>query len=80
MKVAIEQTVEVSDEQRKMIALKKDGPGAKKRDATRDEMKEFIWARGSEWAQWLEGDIGTELDPAEEEDLIGEGLTAADLI
>lgn len=53
MKVNIDKTLEVSDEQRKAIALHFDGPGSKKRDATRDEMKEFIWDNGSSWEDAL---------------------------
>ena len=55
MKVNIDKTLEVSDEQRKAIARHYDGPDAKKRDATRDEMKEFIWDNGSNWEAVLEG-------------------------
>lgn len=55
MKVNIDKTLEVSDEQRKAIARHFDGPDAKKRDATRDEMKEFIWDNGSNWEAVLDG-------------------------
>jgi hypothetical protein len=54
MKVNIDKTLEVSDEQRKQIALNIDGQGAKKRDATRDEMKDFIWRHGVSWEDVLE--------------------------
>lgn len=59
MKVNIDKTLEVSDEQRKAIALHFDGPGSKKRDATRDEMKEFIWDNGSSWEDVLENPSAT---------------------
>lgn len=78
MKVNIDQTVEVSDEQRKLIAETIDGEGAKKREATRDEMKAFIWQHGEHWAdRFFSAD---QLEP--DEDLIGDtsGLTAEDLI
>lgn len=52
MKVAIEVTVEVTDEQRKQIANVLDDK-VSKRDATRAEMKEFIWDLGSEWEDAL---------------------------
>lgn len=55
MKVNIDKTIEVSDEQRKAIARYIDGPFAKKRDATRDEMKTFLWDNGSNWEDVLDG-------------------------
>jgi hypothetical protein len=57
MKVNIYETVEVSDEQMNAIARVKDGAMAKKRRATRDEAKEFIWSVGSDWADHLVGDL-----------------------
>ncbi len=55
MKVSIEQTVEVSDEQREQIAHTLDGDGAKKRQATRAEIKDFIWRSGEGWAAAVGG-------------------------
>lgn len=66
MKVGIYQTCEVSDEQRAMIAAK-----LGKKVATRDDMKDYIWERGSEWAGWL-----SEVTPepeGDDEDLLGGG-------
>lgn len=72
MKVNIDKTLEVSDEQRKAIALRIDGPGSKKRDATRDEMKQFIWTHGANW----EGDLKVlsgEAGPTDTEAVTGSG-------
>lgn len=88
MKVNIDKTLEVSDEQRKAIARHFDGPDAKKRDATRDEMKEFIWDNGSNWEAVLDGATPAavtgsgaeylgEIDVTHDggdEDLIGDGM------
>jgi hypothetical protein len=69
MKVALYETVEVSDEERVAIAAHLDGEGAKKRQATRDEMKAFLWEEGSRWQQVL-GTGTPDPDPADaEEDL-----------
>lgn len=73
MKVNIDKTVQVSDEQRKQIAAFLGDSGSKRRDATRDEVKEFIWRFGSSWESVLAG------DEDEGEDLIG-GDTEEDLI
>lgn len=62
MKVNIDQTLEVSDEQRKQIAAYIDDAGAKKRDATRDEMKQFIWSHGERWEDVLSGNSESEED------------------
>lgn len=42
MKVALYPTVEVSDDQRVAIAAVLDGEDAKKRQASRDEIKEYV--------------------------------------
>lgn len=63
MKVNIYETVEVSPEQRKAIAATIDDAGSKKRDATRDELKEFIWTHGSRWADVLDGRVESEHGP-----------------
>lgn len=73
MKVNIYETIEVSDEQRVALAREIDGDGAKKRQATRDEIKEFVWTEGRNWAQVLDGsDPSTTEDEDEDEDLLGE--------
>jgi hypothetical protein len=73
MKVNIDKTLEVTDEQRKQIADFLDGDGATgKRDATRDEMKEFIWQYGARWEDVINDDPGESEDPAgftDQEDL-----------
>lgn len=77
MKVNIYETIEVSDEQRVEIARKIDDNGAKKRQATRDEIKAYVWEHGSGWAEDLAGvsrdeDDGVK-DPGvdDDEDLLG---------
>lgn len=82
MKVNIYETIEVSDEQRVALARHLDGDGAKKRQATRDEIKAYVWEHGSGWADVLEGgspeptpaeDDGQEALPLEDdEDLLGD--------
>lgn len=74
MKVSIDQTVEVSDVQRREIASIIDGRVGRKRDATRAEMKEFIWEAGAGWETVLSPDEDVE------EDLIGELVEDEDLI
>lgn len=65
MKVNIDKTIEVSDEQRKAIAAQIDDVGSKKRDATRDEMKQFIWNHGENWDLALQSDA---VDEPEDDD------------
>lgn len=55
MKCNIYQTVQVSDEQRKAIAATIDDAGTKPRQATRDEIKEYVWEHGRHWADRLDG-------------------------
>lgn len=78
MKVNIYETVQVSDEQRIAIAREIDGDGAKKRQATRDEIKDFIWREGSTWATALVDDGPSEPDDEPDEDLLGEDEDEAD--
>lgn len=49
MKVNVYQTVEVSDEQRVMLGALIDGVTTPKRQAARDEIKEFVWENGADW-------------------------------
>lgn len=49
MKVNVYQTVEVNDEQRVMLGALIDGVTKPKRQATRDEIKEFVWENGANW-------------------------------
>lgn len=62
MKVNIYETVEVSPEQRKFIAALIDGPDSKKRDATREELKEFVWTHGAGWESRLVSDSVSDLE------------------
>ena len=71
MKVNIYETVEVTDEQRVAIARELDGDGAKKRQATRDEIKAFIWTEGKNWANVF-APAGAPVE--EDEDIDGEDL------
>ena len=76
MKVNIYETVEISDEQRVTLANVLDQKVNKpKRQATRDEIKAFVWEQGSGWdrsladeAANLAADTGTEPEP---DDLVG---------
>lgn len=78
MKVNIDQTVQISDEQRVQLANVLDGR-VTKRQATRDEMKDYIWTCGKNWEDilarslGLTGDDTTVVeDEADEEDLLGD--------
>lgn len=78
MKVALYPTVEVSDDQRVAIAAVLDGEDAKKRQASRDEIKEYVWAFGAGWPRALAAGVapggpGDSFGDVEEpeEDLIG---------
>lgn len=79
MKVNIDQTVQISDEQRVQLANVLDGR-VTKRQATRDEMKDYIWTCGKNWDGNLDedflgltGDDTTVVeDEADEEDLLGD--------
>lgn len=57
MKVNIYETIEISDEQRIALARQLDGEGARKRQATRDEIKAFVWRHGSSWELALDRDV-----------------------
>lgn len=79
MKVSISTTVEVTDEQREMLARVLDGQGARKRKATRDEFRTYIWSHGEDWEitlsdQYAE-ESGTAAPTEEDEDLLGNDLT-----
>lgn len=68
MKVMIDVTVEVTEENRVQLARIIDGEGTKKRIATRNELKAFIWRHGEDWATAL-GDQFNEA--TEDDDLLG---------
>lgn len=68
MKVNIYETVEVSDEQRVEIARRIDDAGSKKRQATRDEIKSFIWEHGARWESVLSGEPTQGNDEPETDD------------
>lgn len=51
MKVNIDKTIEVSDEQRVAITELRGGEGT----ATREEVKEFLWTYGASWEAVLGG-------------------------
>lgn len=65
MRVKISETCDMSDDQRVELARMLDGPNARKRNATREEARAFIWKHGASWEQMLE------TAPRYEEDLIG---------
>jgi len=74
MKVAVYETMEVTDDERVAIAALLDGEGAKKRKASAAEMKAWLWQQGSGWRAALgSGDVA---DAGEDllgtdEDLLG---------
>jgi hypothetical protein len=79
IKVNIYETCEVDDTQRKQIGALIDG-GTTLRAATRQEMKDWVWSQGSDWAGILAAEFGdspsqpeaAEPEPvAEDEDLEG---------
>lgn len=77
MKVSINNTVEVTDEQREMLARCLDGQGARKRRATREEFRTFIWAEGEDWAMalsdlYVESTGATPVEDDADEDLLGD--------
>jgi len=78
VKVNIYETIEVSDEQRVHLAVVLDGGKIKpKRQATRDEIKAFVWAEGSDWEIALADQYNEALadggnEPEPEDDLIGD--------
>lgn len=53
MRVKISETCEMSDKQRVELARLLDGPDARKRNATREEARTFIWKHGADWARAL---------------------------
>lgn len=81
MKVNIYETVEITDEQRVKLGAVLDGKVKPKRQATRDEIKGFVWTHGQDWETalsdaWREEfdkPEGTDAEPADEpeEDLLG---------
>jgi hypothetical protein len=89
MKVSIYETVQVSDEQRVMLGAVLDGQVKPKRQATRDELKAFIWEHGSGWEADLAnthsgvfggGDEPEPEEADEDEDLIGGDDDLEDLL
>jgi len=84
MKVSISRTEEMSDDQRVVLARSLDGEKARKRKATREEARDFIWQHGADWEIAL-SDLGREESdeaPAEDEDedLLGDTAEDEDLI
>jgi hypothetical protein len=78
MKVNIDQTVQITDEQRVQMANVLDGR-ITRRQATRDEMKDYIWSAGKGWENelnedflGLSGDDTTVDETADDEDLLGD--------
>lgn len=65
MKVKVENVVEVSDEQRQEISQLL---GVK--HASRDQLKEFLWRHGENWAAALASSVQPATEPDELESLI----------
>jgi hypothetical protein len=66
MKVAVYETMEVTDEERVAIAALLDGDGGKKRKASAAEMKQWLWQQGADWRSALATG-----DAEEADDLLG---------
>lgn len=82
MKVNIYETVEVTDEQRVQLGALLDNQIKPKRQATRDELKEFIWTHGVDWDQELTDRYSDEFHESNtepDEDLVGEASSDDDL-
>lgn len=83
MRVNLYQTVEWSDENRVLLAALLDKPGAKPRQASRDEIKDFMWEYGRHWPAALAGGVANIPVPSEValdgEDLLGRGTGEPDL-
>lgn len=87
MRVNIYQTVEVSDDQRRAIAVALHGT-TDRRGASREDLKDFIWQHGAGWEAALAGPetpdeddedlLGTPGDDDAEEDLLGTADDADD--
>lgn len=74
MKVNIYETIEISDEDRVRLGAILDGKAKPKRQATRDEIKQFVWSHGEGWDIELRARWRQEFDSApdeSEEDLLG---------
>lgn len=67
MKVSIEQTVEVTDEQRYELAQVLEHHAGKRRQATRAELKEWIWEHGANWSRDLALAVGVDPNPPEDD-------------
>lgn len=88
MKVNIYETVEISDEQRVQLAVVLDeGKVKPKRQATRDEIKDFIWSEGESWATALAdqynealADAGAEPEPEDERESVDPDVDDEDLL
>ena len=79
MKINIYQTVQVTDEQRVKLGAVLDGQVKPKRQATRDELKAYIWEHGQDWETRLSDDWREafdanvpETDDEADEDLLGD--------
>lgn len=80
MKVNIYETVEVSDEQRKQIAAVIDKTlEGKRRQATRDELKQFVWERGADWEISLEAAFRSLAKGSAGDDAEGPEIAAEDV-
>lgn len=88
MRVNIYETIEISDEQRVKLGAILSGSAKPKKQATRDEIKQYAWSQGSDWDSVLEADYKAtfeaptepESDDADDddEDLLGVGDDADD--
>jgi hypothetical protein len=83
VRVNLYQTVEWSDADRVKLAGLLDGDGSKPRQATRDEIKAFMWEYGRHWPAALAGGVANVPVPDglanTGEDLLGRANTEPDL-
>ena len=75
MKVNIQHTVMVSDHYRQAIAAEIDRGTEPARLATREEVKDYIWSKGSGWDFWFKPDP-EETEETEETEEVGLSASA----
>lgn len=71
MRLVIHEQLDITDEERVRMANVLDEK-ISKRQATRDEMKQYIWSNGKEWLTHLDIQWGVLFGGDDEEDLLGD--------
>ncbi len=81
MKVNIQEQIDISDEQRLQLAQVLYGGRAKPGEATRQDIKDFVWSHGMHWAHELREVWSLKFSEDEpDEDLVGEPDEDEDLL